>query len=118
MLIVTLFNLKRLAESGDITIEILRQEGKTQDVVCSSRVLCLASLVWRAMFSDPTRFLESQTGRAKFHDDDWEAILIILNVAHLKYDTLRIVKPWLQNWQRGVQHVALQDGYEEWLFIA
>ena len=135
-----------LTTLGDITIEVLRERkddessDTTQDIVCSSHVLCLASPVWRAMFENKDRFLEGNTGKAHFHDDNPEALLIILRIAHLqyqdlpselqfrglvnlavicdKYETTKIVRPWLARWEKPWTFFGTTSGHEELLFIS
>ncbi len=127
--------------SGDI--KLLVQAGEDQKTfVVSSKALCLASPVWRAMLDSKSRFKEASpsTGEVFLEDDDSEALWILLNIAHFrflevpqsleydqllrvsilcdKYDIVTLVRPWLPKWIRGLKHLSCCAGYEEWLFIA
>ncbi|KAL9129918.1 MAG: hypothetical protein Q9217_001766 [Psora testacea] len=75
-----------------------------------------------------------------FSDDEPKALVILLNIAHLrfsvlpetltfhelldvsvlcdKYDTIRLVRPWAPKWVEPLTPTAYKPGYEEWLFIA
>ncbi|KAF6235845.1 hypothetical protein HO173_006040 [Letharia columbiana] len=134
-----------LDPSGD-----LRLSTNTQDFVVSSKVMCLASPVWRAMFDPQGHWARHSSGVFSFPDDDSDALLIILQIAHLqfsdlpdalliyehllqlavlcdKYNTVRLVRPWISKWQAPLQAQAEEcrqsggegyEGYETWLFIA
>ncbi|KAF2495659.1 hypothetical protein BU16DRAFT_527437 [Lophium mytilinum] len=136
-------NSEKVAESiildddGDVTLIVGNLSTKIR---VSSQVLRLASPVWKAMFSD--RFAESQASEVEFPDDDEEALLVVLRVAHLhflqlppatpmpfhrlldlavicdKYDTVKIVRPFITAWSQNLEELSLQNGYEESLFIA
>ena len=103
---------KRLKESD---VPLVDQE----TLVVSSAVMRIASPVWRTMFDPQGRFMESQRssthGEVDFPEDDPDALLCILRIAHLqfrkipetlnfaellnlaiicdKYDTVAIVRP-------------------------
>ncbi len=125
---------------GDLKIiaEDRNQEPKT--LVVSSTVMRLASPVWRVMFDPNGRFREAQEAQKEvfFPDDDADALVILLRIAHLawrevpetisfdnlaalavlcdKYDMIHFVRPWLAKWQS--RPLAIVRGPEERLFIA
>ena len=112
--------------------------------VVSSVVLSLASPVWNAMFGPHGHFMEADTSAGsreiRLAEDDPEALLIILRIAHLqfrqlptaldfkellrlaiicdKYDVVGLVRPWLSQWEEPLKPSAFEPGHEEWLFIA
>ena len=130
-------NQKQAGREGGI-------EQGTRTLVVSSKVLCLASPVWRAMFNSSGHFAEacSSAGvrEVRLADDDPDALLLVLRIAHLqfrdistelafkqllnialvcdKYDISELVRPWLPQWLGWLKPMMSQPGYEEWLFIA
>ena len=127
--------------SGDLTL-LVQAGGKRKTFVVSSKAMCLASPVWHAMFDPKSHFKEANLGNkeASLEDDDPEALLLLLNIAHLqflkvpqsltfdqllkvsilcdKYDVVTLVRPWLLRWLDKLKHLSNSPGYEEWLFIA
>ena len=109
---------------------------KQKRVQASSKVMSLASPVWRTMLDPQGPFRESdpKNGEISFLDDHAEALLILLLAAHLKYpevpeeisyelllniciicdkyDSIEVVRPWLAGWRKPLEH------HEEFLFIA
>jgi hypothetical protein len=75
-----------------------------------------------------------------FCDDDGEALLLLLRIAHLQYDDIpttlayktllnvavlcdryscvELVEPWLSEWLSGEEKSSKEAGHENWLFIA
>jgi len=117
-------------------------------MVVSRHVLCLSSKVFEAMLGDHSHFREatapiiSRDGvrEAKFEDDDFDAMTIIMNVLHLqhqnvpkqmvfdqlhkiailcdKYDLTRSMGLWPDTWaQQHVKQVG-KKGFHGWLLIA
>lgn len=108
--------------------------------IVSSTVMSLASPVWKVLFDPQGQFQEATAKEAYLLDDDPDMLLILLRISHLqfhelpamltfvqllnlailcdKYDTVRIVRPWIRQWQEPLEDLALTPGYEEWLFIA
>ena len=74
-----------LDPSGD-----LRLQTDTQDFIVSSKAMCLASPVWRAMLDPqgPWAKQASDTYKLPLPDDDPNALLIILRIAHLQFSEL------------------------------
>lgn len=111
--------LTQLCLHGDLTLNVGKDDGTIE---CRYRVLkvamCLASPVWRAMLTGPST--ESGKDEIPFVDDDPEALLLVLRVAHLrtyeiphlpawhevvnvaticdKYDTVAISRPFVKDW--------------------
>ena len=127
--------------SGDLKL-LLKAGNKRKTLIVSSKVMCLASPVWRTMLDPKGHFKEAspESKEITLEDDDLEALLLLLNIAHLrylniptsleyngllnlailcdKYDTVTLIRPWLPKWLEGLKHLADTAGYEEWLFIA
>lgn len=131
-----------LHDFGDVTL--LVGTGETQQpVLTSSSTLRLASPVWRAMFGQ--RWAESESSEVPFPDDDVEAMLLVLRIAHLrfqelpqkhgisfnsllnlafvcdKYDLVRMVRPFLDLhcWAQPFLHMTDPKTCQPaWLFIA
>ncbi|KAF2190887.1 hypothetical protein K469DRAFT_512956, partial [Zopfia rhizophila CBS 207.26] len=128
-----------LHEQGDVTLIIGEEE---QRVVVSTSILRRASPVWQAMFGE--RWAESEATEVPLPDDDVEAMVTVLRIAHLrfdevpqkhglsfkqllslaiicdKYDTVKIVRPfmYLHEWHLKWRPQVAKPGYEEWLFIS
>lgn len=142
-----------LDPSGDLGLSVDYEalEGekiRTKTFVVSTSVMCLASPVWRAMF-DPQGHWAKQSSHKEFYllDDDPDALVIILRIAHLqfwhlplepldytqlvqiavlcdKYDTVELVRPFLPKWQKDfgeLEAASASNGYsgsEAYLFVA
>jgi hypothetical protein len=116
--------LIELYQHGDLTLNVgedLNGE-PTHRFRVSRHTMCMASPVWRAMLTG--QFIEATKNEIPFVDDDPEALLLVLRVAHLKvhevsrsltlpqlinvaticdkYDTVSICQPfvgeWVQSW--------------------
>ena len=133
-----------LHDGGDALL-LIGPEENCQPVLVSKTVLALASPVWKAMF-DRRQWAESTATEIPFPDDDAEAMLIVLRIAHLrfaelplksglsledllhlavicdKYDVVQLVRPFLNlhQWHEGlVPNVkARVNCHPSWLFIA
>ena len=138
----------QIAPSGDLRLLVDCESGcedsETRIYVVSSTVLCLASPVWKAIFDPQGHFLEAKasTGSWEVHfaEDDPEALLVVLQIAHLqfqhlpetmnyqqllslakicdKYDVVKLVRPWLSKWKEETKALVIWFGFEQWLFIA
>lgn len=132
----------------DLTLNIKTDNGPT---ICRYRVakpiMCIASPVWRAMLTG--KFMEAsvQNREIPFVDDDPEALLTVLRIAHHrthevtkvlelgqlvsiatvcdKYDTVAMCRPYIENWVRPFiaeqpesQPPYLRPGWEAWLWCA
>lgn len=106
----------------------------------SSNAMRLASPVWRTMLDPEGRFMEANAKEVSLPDDDPDALLIILHIAHLnfdvvtgprsfieilnlaiicdKYDTVKVFSPWRWCWLSTTHEQYCAPGREEWLFIA
>lgn len=134
--------------SGDLDLLIEYEDAKTKATiiktfVVSTKVLCLASPVWKTMF-DPKGPWNIQPGEEGFSmpEDDPNALLILLDAAHLnfdripsvvsfdlllqvlilcdKYDVMRLLRPWIPGWIRASKKFTpvCSPGNQDWLFIA
>ena len=127
--------------AGDLKLSVLHGiEWVTFQV--SSKAMSLASPVWRAMLdpNGPFRESQSENNEITFPDDDPKGLLVLLLVAHLrfqdvpqvpsfvkildvcilcdKYDCIALVHPWISRWLAPQIHLACRDFCDEWLFIA
>lgn len=112
----------------------------------SSHALGFASPVWKKFLFPP--FPSTMDEAAKdginidFTDDNGEAVLLLLNIAHLQfnkictdkplpyqlllqvailcdqYDCVQLVRPWLSQWMTNEIEEANKIGQERWLFIS
>lgn len=130
-----------LDPSGDLKIVLnIKDEQKT--VIVSSKAICLASPVWRAMLNPESGFREATSAdrTIRFPDDDAETLLMLFRICHLrfseipqkvgldqllktavlcnKYDIIALVRPWASNWQELLLPQANKDNEEKWLSIS
>ena len=124
-------------------LELIPDEcGRERSFFVSSKAMCLASPVWRAMLDPSGFFMEAQQvkGRVRFPEDSVDTFHLLLSVVHYqfdlippsleyaelfnlavacdRYDTLDILRPWLPNWLKGLRAIANDPGKEGSLFIA
>jgi hypothetical protein len=72
--------------NGDLTLFISQEDSPITQRICISRMtMCLASLVWRVMLTVGGGFVEATKDEIPLVDDDHEALLTILRVAHLRF---------------------------------
>ena len=127
---------------GDIKLCVTNGETQRKFRV-SSKVMRLASPVWRVMLDPQGHFLESSQADDReitFHDDNARAWDILLSIIHLKfsdvpnnitynelldvsylcdkYCMIGIVRPWLEGWLGPLKQTVGCLGYEGWLFIS
>lgn len=132
-----------LDPSGDLTLFIGEATDTQATAIVSSRAICLASPIWRAMLNPDNSFKESNPANQEitFPEDDAEAFMILLNIAHLqflnvpsnienvrkllniailcdKYDTVTLVRPWLPRWNDVISSIGRDESFEERLFIS
>lgn len=130
-----------LARRHDLCIRVVCMDGTETSVLASSAAMSLASPVWDAMLNPENGFQESKSKEVDFSDDNEEALLLLLRIAHLqystlpialtfeqldqlailcdKYDTVTLVRPWLEKWvTTELKSFAGLPGYERWLFVA
>ena len=76
--------------SGDVRILVLHN-GERIEGKASSHALCLASLVWRKFLFPPWKDEDEnvldpkETKHIDFTGDDSAAVLVLLNIAHLRF---------------------------------
>jgi hypothetical protein len=132
-----------LDQTGDVRL-IIGADDDQQSVMVRRAAMSLASPVWEAMFA--RQWSETTADEIAFPDDDIEAMLIILRIAHLrfydlpqsralsrdqllnlavtcdKYDTAKLVKPFLDLHQWAIPFVPStyyqSNCHYHWLFIA
>jgi len=135
--------------SGDIRLIAECEDPKTKNTnprefVVSTQVMCLASPVWGAMFSPTGHWAKQHHTEEAFQmiEDEPNALLILLDIAHLnydrippsisfptllqlsilcdKYDTVKLVRRHITEWITAVKAFKpiCNPESEEWLFIA
>lgn len=135
--------------SGDLSLIVEWKDDDTKATitktfVVSSNAVCLASPVWKATFDPHSPWAKQTSNQEGFRmlEDDAEALLILLDVAHLnfdripstvtfsqllqlsilcdKYDPIRLVRPWIGGWISELQTTTpiCDVGNEDWLFIS
>lgn len=135
---------------GDLILNVLVEvknlsRGRIQ---VSSKCLCLASPVLRAMLGPSSHFQEAEALRrapdspvvVELKGDDYDALVIVLNILHLrtrnvpnavtvdtlydiavvcnKYDAADTLVPWVNIWRAGFTDLTGKPGYERWLVIS
>jgi hypothetical protein len=133
-----------LHDCGDAVL-LIGSEESPQTVLVLKIVMSLASPVWKAMF-ERRQWAESTATEIPLPDDDVDAMLIVLRIAHLqfkeipaknglsledllqvaivcdKYDTVGLVRPfldlhcWTENIAPDIE--ARTNCHPSWLFIA
>lgn len=134
-----------VVSSGDLRVHIRSEDDNTllKDFVVSSGALRLASPVWSTMLDPHGHFAESRGGEMSLTDDDPTAFLILMRVAHMqfnqldvaisyetllalakicdKYDTVTLIRPWVDRWLEPHASQAPEKsyrGFEGLAFIA
>lgn len=124
---------------------LLLREGKHSPnkkiFVVSYKAMCLVCESWDRIFNPTGHSRETTQGDTiSLPHDDWKALEIISNIAHLhsdrvprkidfqlllevavlteKYGATKAVRPWYQEWMENNRKLATGPGYEEWLWIA
>ncbi|QDS73114.1 hypothetical protein FKW77_001026 [Venturia effusa] len=133
---------KDIYRNGDLILVVGEDFGPAHRFRVSRDTMCMASPVWSAMLSRDGQFCEAARKEVTFADDDPDALLLILQIAHLqfqeayevmeleellevailcdKYDTVAMVRPFIPRWvepflRRGYDELS---GDEEYLTIA
>ena len=134
-----------VVSSGDLRVHIRSEDDGTllKDFVVSCAALRLASPVWNTMLDPHGHFTESRGGELSLTDDDPTAFLILMRVAHMqfnqldvaisyetllslaricdKYDTVTLIRPWVDQWLEPYASQAPSKsyhGFEGLAFIA
>lgn len=127
-----------LRDAGDVVSLIIGD--KKLSVTASRTVLTIMSPVFKAMLTGRFREAETSTFEIPLPDDDPDALLLLLRIAHLrfkdlperisfpdlyrlavvcdKYDTVAIVRPFWDRYGAPFLDLVETVGYEQWLFIA
>ena len=71
---------------GDVRLVVGKAGGIQQPIQASKTVMSLASPVWKAMFSRV--WAEHEASEIPLPDDDIEATLLVLRIAHLQFQDL------------------------------
>ncbi|KUJ06373.1 uncharacterized protein LY89DRAFT_743852 [Mollisia scopiformis] len=129
--------------TGNICL-LVKHDGRVVEGKVSSDSLCQASPVWKKFLFPPWKDhdLPHSIKQIDCTEDDSNALLILLNICHLKfkdvpqslnyrnllqvtilcdqYDCVDVVRPWLlpSMWLAYEEAESLKLGQERWLFIA
>jgi hypothetical protein len=125
----------------DRLVHVWDKDKKLRIYRVQSAGLRVASPVWRAMLN-PDVFREgSSNAPMEFHDDDPDALKILLSIVHFrfdqvpaappsfewlvqiavlcdKYDVVHVVRPILQGWLTPFTDFCFHYGYELWIYVA
>lgn len=126
---------------GDLVLVVNKAENQRRFRV-STKVLSLASPVWRVMLDPSGQFQEArrENGEVAFPEDDPNILYILLQIIHLrprslpktlevdelvglailckKYDTAEIVAPWVEGkWLSSLFGYSHRDGFEDLVII-
>lgn len=125
----------QVVSSGDLRVHIKSGDENSlpKDFIVSSGALRLASPVWSTMLDPEGHFAESRGGEMSLTDDDPVAFLILMRVAHMqfnqidavisyktllalakicdKYDTVTLIRPWVDQW---LEPYALEAPYKSY----
>jgi hypothetical protein len=145
-------------KNGDVRI-IVTHEGERIVGKVSSHAMALVSPVWENFIYDPRKNsskdtlpnaattasnshkdLRTPAEEVDFSEDDSEALLTLLRIAHLQFSSIppamhykqllnlavlcnqylcvNIVRPWLGLWLKDEYSQGMLQGQENWLFIA
>ncbi|KAF3052724.1 hypothetical protein E8E11_009750 [Didymella keratinophila] len=75
-----------LHDDGDVTLVVGKNGHPQQPIKASKSAMSLASSVWKAMFSRV--WAEHEASEILLPDDDMDAILLVLRIAHLRFQDL------------------------------
>lgn len=127
---------------GDLVLVVNKAE-KQRRFRVSTKVMSLASPVWRVMLdpSGPFQEAKRENGEVAFPDDDPNGLCILLHIIHLrprsipdtlqgdelmslailcqKYDTAELVAPWYRaKWELGPFTHSHKAGFEALFIVA
>jgi hypothetical protein len=75
--------IKELCNNGNLVLLVGEDFGPVQPFCVSCNTLCMVSPVWRAMLSG--EIIQSKLNEIPFADDEPEASLLVLRIAHLRF---------------------------------
>ncbi|KAK0609256.1 hypothetical protein DIS24_g12375 [Lasiodiplodia hormozganensis] len=128
--------------NGDTRL-LLKQPNGSPDkkiFVVSYKTMCLVCDSWDRILNPTGYSRETRHGHTiSLPHDDWKALEIILNIAHLQFDLVprkidfhlllevavltekygatKIVRPWYRKWMKHNRKLGTEPGHEEWLWI-
>ncbi|KAF4534770.1 Nuclear pore protein [Lasiodiplodia theobromae] len=128
--------------NGDTRL-LLKQANGSPDkktFVVSYKTMCLVCDSWDRILNPTGYSRETRHGHTiSLPHDDWKALEIILNIAHLQFDLVprkidfhlllevavltekygatKIVRPWYRKWMKHNRKLGTEPGHEEWLWI-
>ena len=123
--------------NGD-TILVVHQDDESKTFRVSSQVMRLASPHWRKMLDVEYGFKESTTGSISLHEDNMQAVFLVLLASHLrfqdipenltftelyelcvtcdKYFCIGVMRPWIYGWISPWKKTF--DAYAQWAKIS
>lgn len=126
--------------SSDLTVVVGLPDVMQAECKVSRKAMRLASPVWDAMLDPAKPYVESNSTQVAFEDDDLEAFIVLLYIAHCqfrklpntlsynrllhltvlcdKYDTVGLVRPFLPAWVEPWKKFAHEKGFERFLCVA
>ncbi len=137
-----------IVPNGDLYMVFDVNSSESKKLLVSRYILCLSSKVFDAMIGDNSHFREgnnptlSHDGirEVAFGDDDFPAMVTIMNILHLqhdrvpprisftqlretamlcdKYDLIRSIGLWPATWAQHYVDRIEKKGYHHWLLIA
>lgn len=129
---------------GDTRL-LVKADGVNKVFVVSSQVMRLACDAWSRMLAPDGYFKEAQPTadgmkEVELPDDEGEALDILLNIAHLRFDKVprtldfqnlldvavltdkygitKLVEPWVHKWLENAKETFNIRSHEQWLWIA
>lgn len=130
-----------IAPSGDLTLRVTNEGVDDRYILVFSQAMRSASPVWATLLDPSSSFKEGSDENHEITlEDAYDALVILLNIAHLrfqmvpkvldfqlllrvavlldKYSCVTLVLPWMGRWTHSLKADIKKPGNEEWLFIA
>lgn len=137
-----------IISEGDLQLDFSKDLSQPLGLLVSRYTLCLSSPVFKAMFSDDSRWCKSSKKTfngdgiqvVRLEDDDFAPMEIIMNVIHLqgskvppvllfpqldlcarlcdKYDLGESLGGWPEIWMKPYLEKVATPGFDRWLFIS
>lgn len=130
----------RIDPTGDLVLVVGAAETSSTEFLVGRKAIQYASPAWDTMLDPSKPYTESSSAVVRLVDDDPDALLILLCIAHLQfktlpkslylgalfelavtwdeYDAVNLVKPFLTRWVKSLKPHELRGNQGEWLTIA
>lgn len=125
---------------SDLTLNVGDPSQKVYHIHVNAQTMRMMSPVWSTMLDPAKGWKESSSNTLDLDDDDPDALLVLLQIAHLKfkdikrvthvdelfqlailcdkYDVTALIGPFLKAWIDGMQTTCPTESLDKWLFIA